>query len=176
MGSVGTQDTAPPPSPGQSERAFGSGSLNERTLEGRSAGRFGCSRLCRPYSAHGSPLGSGCPRLRSCQATATGGPRKRSIRRRIAANRARGTATSASWTRDSGRAARCGRRYSPASRAAWSGTTARPPWATPVSAGIWRGCRPGREAGAARRCSGRRGRSAPQPGATTFHGGDTVEH
>jgi hypothetical protein len=34
--------------------------------------------------------------VRSCQA-ATGGPRKRSIRRRIAAKSARGTAASASW-------------------------------------------------------------------------------
>jgi hypothetical protein len=33
--------------------------------------------------------------VRSGQAAATGGPRKRSIRRRIAANSARGTATSA---------------------------------------------------------------------------------
>ena len=42
---------------------------------------------------------------RSCQATATDGPRKRSIRRKIAANRARGTATSASWNTSSGRGA-----------------------------------------------------------------------
>ena len=35
--------------------------------------------------------------VRSGQAAAMGGPRKRSIRRRIPANSARGTATSASW-------------------------------------------------------------------------------
>src|SRR3954469_7922513 len=59
MGSVGTQAAAPPPSPGQYERAFGGVSLIERAFEVQSAGRFGCSRVCRRYSAHGSPLGSG---------------------------------------------------------------------------------------------------------------------
>jgi hypothetical protein len=40
--------------------------------------------------------GSGRSMVHYGQAT-TGGPRKRSIRRRMQANRARGTATSASW-------------------------------------------------------------------------------
>jgi hypothetical protein len=47
-------------------------------------------------SAHGSPLGSSHSMVHSGQAT-TGGPRERSIRRRMPANRARGTSTSASW-------------------------------------------------------------------------------
>jgi hypothetical protein len=65
----------------------------------------------RPPLASSRVLPAGSPNLRrmvlpsapaaavvySCQATATGGPRKRSIRRKIAANKARGTATSASW-------------------------------------------------------------------------------
>ena len=48
-------------------------------------------------SAHGPPLDTGRSIVRSGQAATMGGPRKRSIRRRIAANSARGTATSASW-------------------------------------------------------------------------------
>ena len=51
MGSVGTQDAAPPRSRGQSERAFGGGSLTEKAFEGRSVGQFGCSRVCRRCSA-----------------------------------------------------------------------------------------------------------------------------
>ena len=52
--------------------------------------------LYRP-SAHGPPLDTGRSMVRSGQAATMGGPRKRSIRRRIAAKSARGTATSASW-------------------------------------------------------------------------------
>ena len=52
--------------------------------------------LYRP-SAHGPPLDTGRSMVRSGQAATMGGPRKRSIRRRISANSARGTATSASW-------------------------------------------------------------------------------
>ena len=64
----------------------------------RAAGAWFASRhrAADPPSAHGSPLGFGRPMVCSRQA-ATGGPRKRSIRRRIAANSVRGTATSASW-------------------------------------------------------------------------------
>ena len=56
----------------------------------------GCSGIV------GRSRGMILPRLRPStvrpyRATAIGGPRKRSIRRRIAANNARGTATSASW-------------------------------------------------------------------------------
>jgi hypothetical protein len=48
-------------------------------------------------SAHGSPLDAGGSIARSGRAAATSGPRKRSIRRRMAANRARDIATSAKW-------------------------------------------------------------------------------
>src|SRR4051794_6462676 len=50
-----------------------------------------------PPSAPSSPLGSGRLVVPFLQAVAIGGPRKHSIRRRIAANTARGTAASASW-------------------------------------------------------------------------------
>ena len=55
--------------------------------------------LYRP-SVHDPPLVHwplGRSMLRSGHATATGGPRSRSIRRKIAANSIRGIATSASW-------------------------------------------------------------------------------
>ena len=54
------------------------------------AGSAGLRRIAVPSAPAAVMVCSG-------QATATGGPRKRSIRRRIAANRARGTTTSASW-------------------------------------------------------------------------------
>jgi hypothetical protein len=57
----------------------------------------GCSRPPADFRRMILPSAPAALMVRSCQAAATGGPRRRSIRRRIAANRARGTATSASW-------------------------------------------------------------------------------
>ena len=97
MGSVDTRKPAPQAALGQREGVSGGASRVRRAAEPRSAGRFGLSSPCWPISAHGSPSAPPASSLRSRQAAAMGGPRRRSIRRRIAANSARGTATSASW-------------------------------------------------------------------------------
>ena len=78
---------------------------------------------------------------RSRQAAATGGPRTRSIRCRVAAN----SVPAAPPPRRvggprSGRGGRPGRRSSPTSRATWLATTARPRWARRASVESWRGC------------------------------------
>ena len=55
----------------------------------RAAGESGPLRCRLSISAHGSPSSSDRPVVRSRQAAATGGPRERSTRRRIAASNAR---------------------------------------------------------------------------------------
>src|SRR5689334_21513068 len=97
MGSADTREPAPQSVLGRREGVSGGTSRLRRAAEPRSAGRFGLASPCWPISAHGSPSAPPASSLRSRQAAATGGPRRRSIRRRIVANRARGTATSASW-------------------------------------------------------------------------------
>ena len=97
IGSAATRNPAPPPVPGQSERISEGKSRLGRAAEPWPAGRSGLLWCRRSISAHSSPLSFSHHLVPSRQAAATGGPRKRSIRRRIAANKARGTATSASW-------------------------------------------------------------------------------
>jgi hypothetical protein len=75
----------------------GWGSRGGRALGLHPAAGPGAAGGARRPSAHSSPLGS---RYRSTplrHVAGAGGPRSRSIRRRIAANSARGTAISASW-------------------------------------------------------------------------------
>ena len=94
---ISTRKAAPRSTFGQSERVSGGGRQLQGATGPQSGGDSRLLWLCWSISAHGSPFASGWLTIRSCQATATGGPRKRSIRRRIAANTVRGTATSASW-------------------------------------------------------------------------------
>jgi hypothetical protein len=97
IGSVGARKAATSLTFGQLKCASRGGSRAQGAARPRPAGEAGPLR-CGGRSRHMVlPSTPAAAMVRSCQATATGGPRKRSIRRRIVAKSARGTATSASW-------------------------------------------------------------------------------
>src|SRR3954452_7450067 len=97
MGSVGSREAALPFAFGQPRRVSDDRSQLQGAAGPRPAGESGLLWCQRSIWAHSSLVSFGRHLAPPRQAAATGGPRRRSIRRRIAANTARGTATSASW-------------------------------------------------------------------------------
>src|SRR3954465_2068145 len=88
MGSVGSREAALPFAFGQPGRVSDDSSQLQGAAGPRPAGEFGLLWCQRSIWAHSSPVSFGRHLAPPRQATTTGGPRRRSIRRRFAANNA----------------------------------------------------------------------------------------